>query len=438
MSVESNDTSFARSMRAYMLFGAIVSVVLVVAVGGWAATASIAGAVVAPGRLVVESEVKEVQHAEGGIVGEILVDNGDYVEEGDLLLRLDDTQTRAGREIVSKQLMAYEARLARLAAERDRTARVSFSEELRRAGLEDDEVADALESQLKVFQARKATIDGQVAQLEEQIEQVRQQIVGLEAQRQAKADEVVLIEDEIADLEKLYARQLVPRARLTALRREMVRLKGQEGELVAQIATLRGRISETRMRILQIEKDFQEKVLAEIADVQTEVANLRERRVAAEDQLKRVEIRAPQSGYVHELSAHTRGGVVGPGEVIVRIVPVADALVVEARVSPADIDQVRSGQPADIMFSAFSLRETPRIAGEVIRVSADLSVDEQTGERFYEVRVRPLPGEVARLGGRDLVPGMPAETFIRTDDRTVLSYLIKPLTDQIRLAFRES
>lgn len=438
MAAQTEDVSFARSMRRTLLFGAVVAGILVIAVGGWAATANIAGAVVAPGRLVVESNVKEVQHAEGGIVGEIAVDNGDFVEKGDLLLRLDDTQTRAGREIVTQRLNAFEARLARLAAERDRVDAIAFPEELLAAAEDDAEVAEALESQRKVFAARKETIDGQVAQLEEQIAQLRQQIRGLEAQRAAKVEEVELIADEIDDLEQLFEKQLVPRARLTALRREMVRLKGQEGELTARIATLRGRISETRMRILQIEKDFQEQVLAEIAEVQTEVGNLRERRVAAEDQLARVEIRAPQSGIVHEMAANTEGGVVGPGEVIMKIVPFSDALVVEARVAPTDVDQVRAGQEADIMFSAFSMRETPKIKGEVTRVSADLSVDEQSGQQYFEVRVKPLPDELERLRGQELVPGMPAETFIRTDDRTVLSYLVKPLTDQIRLAFRES
>mgnify|MGYP005852868227 CR=1 FL=1 len=438
MSVPVQKSSFGAAMSRYVLIGAIVSAVLVVAVGGWAATANIAGAVVAPGIVVVDSNVKDVQHAEGGIVGAILVRNGDRVEEGDLLVRLDDTQTRAGREIVNQQLLAYEARLARLAAERDRTEVIAFDEEVLAAAAQDRRIADAVDSQRKVFAARKATVDGQVAQLGEQIHQIEQQIVGLEAQRVAKAEEVALIADEIRDLERLLEKQLVPKARVTALRREMVRLDGQQGELVAQVATLRGRISETRMRILQIEKDFQQEVLAEIADIQTEVANLRERRVAAEDQLRRVDIRAPQSGYVHELAVHTVGGVIQPGGVLMRIVPEADDLVVEARVSPADVDQVRPGQPADIMFSAFTARETPRIHGEVTWVSADLSTDEATRQSFFSVRIKPLEGEMARIGNHELVPGMPAETFIRTDDRTVLSYLIKPLADQIRLAFRET
>lgn len=433
----SDPLSFQDSIRRYLLIGGIVTASLVVGVGGWAATANIAGAVIAPGAVVVESNVKDIQHREGGIVSEILVRNGQYVEKGDLLVRLDDTQTRASREIVAKRALAMRARMARLEAERDGLDAITFPGSVL-AEANDPEIAEVVEGQRKVFAARRATLAGQVSQLEEQISQISEQIVGLKAQRSAKEREVDLIEDEIVDLESLFEKNLVPKARITALRREMVRLTGQEGELVSQIAMMRGRISETRMKILQIEKDFQEQVLAEIAEVQTQLADAAERQVAADDQLDRIDIRAPQSGYVHELAVHTVGGVVSPGQRLMQIVPNFDNLVVEARVAPQDVDQVRVGQPADVTFSAFSTQTTPKIHGEVSFVSADLSRDEVTGEQFFKVRLFIPDEEIARLGGQELMPGMPAETFIRTDDRTVLSYLVKPLRDQIRLTFRES
>lgn len=428
---------FAVSMKRYVTIGVITSLVLVVGFGGWAALANISGAVIAPGRVVVGSSVKEVQHREGGIVKAIHVSNGDLVEAGDLLVELDDTQTRAGFNLVAAQLMALRARMDRLAAERDRMDAVTFREALL-ARADEPAVAEVLQSQRAVFAARKATLDGQTAQLDEQITQLREQIAGLEAQRDAKRREIELVKDELADLRQLLSRDLVPRSRVTAREREAVRLEGEEGDLTARIAASRGRVAEIRMQILQIEKEFQRTVLDEISELQTEIATLAERNVAADDQLARVELRAPEAGIVHEMEVTTVGGVVAPGATVMKIVPRTDDLVVEARVAPINIDEVVIGQEASVMFSGLPLRETPKLEGRVRKVSADRSTDEASGQDYFEVEVTLDEEELARLGDVDLVPGMPAEVFIRTRDRTVLSYLLEPLMDAANIAFTES
>jgi len=432
-----NEPIFATSMKRYVVIGMVTSLVLVVGFGGWAALANISGAVIAPGRVVVGSSVKEVQHREGGIVSAINVRNGDFVEAGDVLVVLDDTQTRAGFNLVAAQLTALRARMDRLAAERDKADAVTFREELA-ARADDPVVAELLASQRAVFAARKATLDGQTAQLGEQIAQLREQIGGLVAQQDAKRREIALVADELADLRQLSSRDLVPRSRVIAREREAVRLDGEDGDLTARIAAARGRVAEIRMQVLQIEKEFQRTVLDEISELQTEIATLAERNVAADDQLTRVALRAPESGTVHELGVNTVGGVVAPGATLMKIVPLSDDLVVEARVAPINIDEVALGQEADVMFSGLPLRETPKLKGRVAKISADRSTDEATQQDYFEVEVVLQEEELALLGEVRLVPGMPAEVFIRTRDRTVLSYLLEPLMDAANIAFTES
>ena len=428
---------FKTSIGRYVAIGVITSLVLVVGFGGWAAVANISGAVVAPGEVVVGSSVKEVAHEKGGIVKTIHVSSGDRVEKDALLIELDDTRSRAGRNQVAGRLMALRARMDRLAAERDNNERITFRPELS-ARSDEPAVAEVLRSQRSVFAARRETLEGQTAQLREQIAQLEEQIGGLDAQRDAKAQEIELVTDELEDLRSLLKRDLVPRSRVTAREREAVRLEGEKGDLTARIASANGRIAELRMQILQVEKEFQQQVLDEISKLQPEIASLAEQNVAASDELSRVELRAPEAGIVHELAVTTEGGVVSPAETLMKIVPETDDLVVEARVPPINIDEVKQGQQADVMFSGLPLRETPKLEGEVVRVSADRSVDESTGETYFEVEVMLEKDELERLGDVRLVPGMPAEVFIRTRDRTVLSYLIQPLMDAANLAFKET
>ena len=429
---------FAKSMERYVVMGFIAILVLVVGFGGWAALANISGAVVAPGKVAVGSRVKEIQHREGGIVREILVEDGDRVKAGQLLVLLDDTQSRAARDVVSGQLLAYRARMDRLAAERDHADAVTFRASLLDRAKDDPVIAEILTSQRGIFAARRATQAGQTTQLDEQLSQLNEQIGGLEAQRNAKQREIVLVTDELQDLKQLLDRDLVPRSRVVAREREAVRLEGEEGDLTSRIATARGRIAEIKVQKLQVEKEFQQTVLDDIERLQTEIATLTERTVAADDELSRVEVLAPVAGLIHEMDVTTVGGVIAPGATILKIVPDSDELIVEAQVSPINVDEISIGQEAHVMFSGLSTRETPRLAATVRTISADATLDEQTRMDYFTVRISLPEEEVARLGGDvTLTPGMPAEVFIRTRDRSVLDFLIEPLLDAANMTFRE-
>ena len=420
----------------YLLLGGALVLALVGGFGGWAAIASISGAVIAQAVIVVESNAKTVQHLDGGIVGEIRVRDGDRVAAGDVVLRLDDTMPRANLGILTTQLDELMARRARLEAERDGRAELAFPAALQDRAAE-ARVANVMAGQEKLFQTRAQALAGQKDQLGKRVGQLRDEISGLVAQRDAKATEIVLIEKELEGLIKLKEQGLVPSNRVIALQRDAARLKGDRGRLVAEIARAEGRIGETEIQIIQLGRDRGAEVVTELRDVQARIAELAERRIAAEDQLKRVDVRAPIGGIVHDLAFHTIGGVIPAGQAILQIVPSKDVLIVEARLASQDIDQVHPGQAAVIRFPGFNQRTTPELNGTVRRVSADLMRDEAMQLEFYKVRLRLEPGELDRLGGRALVPGMPAEVFIQTDRRTALSYLVKPLTDQIEKAFRE-
>lgn len=431
-------TRFSSSMKRYVTIGLATCILLVFGVGGWAATARLASAVIAGGTVVVASNVKSVQHPDGGIVGEIKVTDGDHVEAGDLLIRLDETLVAANRALLDGQIIALEARLARLEAEREDADTITIPPELAER-LDEPLVKQALESERKVFMARKETMKGQVDRLNERIAQLHEQIRGLEAQKTAKEEELALIEDELDILTDLFDRGRTTRDKIVNLRRTRTRLLGERGELASQIAMAKGRINETQLEVLQITTDRREKTFAEITEIKPEIGNLRERRAAADFQLKRMDIRAPATGTVFELAVHTVGGVIQPAETIMQIVPQTDALVIEARVAPMDVDQVAIGQEAVVVLSAFDYKTTPQLHGTVTFVSAEASRDEATGTTFYRVRVSLNEGELDRLPeGLVLLPGMPAELYISTGGQTVVSYLMRPLTEQIRRAWRET
>jgi HlyD family secretion protein len=425
-----------RSMRRQTLAGLAVVVLLFGGFGVWAATTSLSGAVISAGQVVVESNVKKVQHPTGGIVGEIRVRDGDHVQTGDLVIRLDETVTRASLSMVSKQLDQFEARQARLVAERDGLKSINFPDSLL-SRKDYADVAEVLAGERSLFEARRTAIEGQRAQLTERVTQLREEIRGLEAQAAAKRKQTALINQELEGVDRLYKQNLVPITRLTSLQREASRLDGEEGQLVASIAASRGKIAETELQIIQLVQDLKREVAAELRDSQAKIGELVERKVAAEDQLRRVDIRAPQNGFVHQLATHTIGGVINAGEPIMLIVPQADSLVVETRIAPQDIDQVHPGQRVTLRFSAFSQRTTPEIFGTVSRVSADLTREQQTNTSYYTVRVSIPENELKKLEGKALIPGMPVEAFIQTGSRTALSYLVKPFEDQVARAFRE-
>jgi HlyD family secretion protein len=427
--------SAQRSIRRHLLGGLAVVALLAGGVGGLAATTELAGAVIAPGVMVVDTNVKKVQHPTGGVVGELRVRDGDRVKAGDVVVRLDETITQANLAIVVKSLNEMQARLARLEAERDDAASIDFPADLL-ARSKNVEVARSIEGERNLFNFRRKARAGQKAQLAERIAQLREEIQGLTGQVAAKKREIELIGQELEGVRELWRKNLVQIQRVTALERDAARLEGERGQLIAATAQSKGKTSEIELQIIQIDQDLRSEVAKELREVQAKIAELVERKVAAEDQLKRIDIRAPQDGMVHQLNVHTVGGVITAGEAMMLIVPEADALTVEAKLAPQDIDQVHPGQAAALRFSTFNQRTTPELKGTVTRVSADLTTDQRTGASYYTVRISIPENEVARLGGLKLLPGMPLETFIQTGDRTVLSYLTKPLTDQIMRSFR--
>jgi HlyD family secretion protein len=338
--------------------------------------------------------------------------------------------------VITKGLDELAAQQGRLEAERDGLATIRVRDLLQaRSG--DAEIASLIAGEQRLFELRREARAGLKAQLKERIEQLKEQIDGLNLQSSAKADEIRLIQDELKGVEELWRKNLVPVNRVMALRREETRLKGERGQLIASVAQAKGKISETELQIIGIDQDLRSEVAKELREIQAKTAELVEKRAAAEDQLRRIDIRAPQSGVVHQLAVHTVGGVIAPGDPLMLIVPEADDLAIEVRVAPQDIDQVKIGQPAVLRLSAFNQRTTPEITGTVSRVAADLTQDEKTDTAFYTVRVITSETELARLKDLKLVPGMPVETFIQTGERTALSYLMKPLSDQLNRAWRE-
>jgi HlyD family secretion protein len=423
-----------QSIKRHLLVGAAAALVLVGGLGGWATTSELSGAVIAGGQLVVDSDVKKVQHPTGGVVGELRVKDGDRVKAGDVLLRLDETQARTNLAIVTSALDELAARQARGEAERDGAQEVHFPPDLL-ARLDNPEVQHVTTGERKLFEIRRGAREGQKAQLKEQIAQLRQQIQGNTEQEAAKAKEIEWNQQELKGIRDLWKQNLAPFNRLTTLERDSARLEGERGALVASAAQAKGRIAETELKILQIDEDLRTEVGKELAEIRGKKSELVEKRVAAEDQLKRIDLVAPQAGKVFQQSVHTVGGVIQAGEVVMLIVPDDDSLTVEAKIVPNEIDQVHMGQPTVLRFTAFNQRTTPELNGEVVRIGADVTQDEKKNESYYAVRIRVSDGELARLGGQKPVAGMPVEAFIQTTPRTVLSYLVKPMHDQIAKAF---
>ena len=419
------------AMAARITAGLGLIVLLFASFGVWAATTPIAGAVIASGLVVVESNIKKVQHAAGGIVSAIYVKNGDRVTAGDILVSLDETQARANLGIVASQLVQLVARKARLEAERDRSTAIRFPADFAKMS---EDAADIAQGEKRLFDARLTAMKGQIAQLRERVGQFRQEIKGLTAQRDAKDQEVELMTEEFERLEGMRKKDLVPVTRTLAAQRDLTKLKGEWGALVAQIARAQGQISETELQIINVEQTFLTDSSKELREIEARIGELLERRIAADDLLKRIHLRAPQSGVVHDLSVHTVGGVIGPSETVMSIVPSQDVLSVEARVATSDIDQVHVGQKAALRFPAFNQRTTPEVHGTVTRIGADLSKEAQTNSVFFTARISVDDLDTSHF---KLVPGMPVEVYIATGERTALSYLVRPLTDQVTKAFRE-
>jgi len=425
-----------RSIRRNLLGGAVAASILVVACGGWAATTDIAGAVVASGHVIVEANVKKVQHPFGGVVKEIHVRNGHRVQAGQPLISLDPTVARSNLAVITRTLDALAIRRLRLEAELDRLEELALPPDIA-ARRDEPTVADLLRAETELFEARSDARAGMRAQLGERIAQFEEQIAGLSLQADAHGQGIALIKEELGGLEGLYSKKVVALNRLMPLKRDEAEMQGQRAQALAEIAQTKGRIAEVRLQILQIDEELRTEVSAALGEVHERAAELQERRVAALDQLQRVEIIAPTEGVVHELGVHTVGGVVEAGATLLIVVPETDHLSIEVKIDIQDRDQVHVGQPAVLRMTAFDARITPELNGTVTLVAADLVEDPRTGQRYYPLRIALSAEEKERLGEKPLSPGMPVEAFVQTGSRSILSYLVKPMSDYAHRAFRE-
>ena len=426
-----------RSTSRNIAAGAAILAVLCATAVIWGVLVPLSGAVIASGFVVVEGNLRRVQHPTGGIVGAVFVQEGTHVQSGELLVRLDETATRANLAVIVNELTALRVRLARLLADRIGAETIEFPPDIVERAAADAEVRKAVDNEQNLFDSEVRNRKGLREQLRERIVQTREEIVGLEAQREALTAQVGLANEEKRDVDTLYNKQLVQRTRVTQLEREIIRINGSVGDMTARIAQSRGRISEVELQILQIDKERAADVAKTIRETETRIGELNERKLAAEDQLRRIDIRSPGTGFVHQLTIHTVGGVIAAGETIMQIVPENETLVVEVRINPSDIEQVRVGQAARVKFTGFNPRTTPELDGAVSRVSADLTRDEKTNIAFYTAAIKVPDSELARLGQLTLQPGMPAEVFLRTHDRTLGDFLLQPLLERMDRAMRE-
>ncbi|WP_112320773.1 HlyD family type I secretion periplasmic adaptor subunit [Oceanibium sediminis] len=428
----------AWSQRRPLFIGFAALVVLLLGIGLWSVSVTISGAVVTSGMIEVEGNRQAVQHISGGVVGEILVEDGDPVQAGEVLLRLDDTIERSELAIIEGQLFEILARKARLTAERDGADDVAFDAELVAVAQNRPDVASLMQGQARLFDARRETLDKQTRQLRERTLQIEQQIQGTRAQIAALSEQSALIAQELADQQSLLDRGLTQASRVLALRRESARLGGLLGELQAREAESRAQITQTEIEILQLESNLREDAITTLRDIDYREIELRERRLSTTETLLRLEVRAPVDGVVYARQVNTIGAVVQPAQVLMYVVPQEQPLVISSRIETIHIDQVRIGQEASLRFPSFDQRMTPEIMGVVTKVSADAFVDETTGAAYYTAELLPLEGEAAKLGQNQLLPGMPVEAYIRTGERTPLNYLLKPLADYFNRAFRET
>ncbi len=430
------DEAEYRAMRRLWRAGYIavgLSFGALTATSGWA---TISGAVVAPAQIVVESNARRVQHPAGGVVAKVFVREGDLVKAGDVLVRLDATAARANAEILRAQVDELALKAVRLEAERDDAPAV-LAPRAMALRLGSDHTGRRLREEQAILEGRRAGRDGQIGQVRSRMLQLRAERAGLGRQLAARERELALVNRDLEGIRKLYQRNLTPLSRLSQLERDAAVLEGTSGQLLAQIAQLDGRLSETEMQAVLIADTFRNDVLRELKEAAGKLAEASERLTAAEDQHLRVDLKAPASGFVHQSILHTEGGVLNAGETAMLILPTDDALNLEARVQPQDIDLVHAGQMAKVRLHAFNARVTPELDAVVTRIAADVAREPQTGATYYIVRLHLPPEQVKRLGADRLLPGMQADVLIETDRRTLISYLAKPIQDQFARALRE-
>jgi HlyD family secretion protein len=425
------------SARAPLLVGFLALVVLVGGFGTWAVMSQIRGAVIAPGRVEVDQNRQVVQHPDGGVVAEILVAEGDVVDAGDLLIRIDPEELQSELAVVEGQLFEVLARRARFEAERDAAAFLAFDPLL--AESDNPVAAELMEGQQRLFEARLDSARAETDQLSKRRDQIRDQITGIMAQQESTAEQLRLIGLELADQQTLLDRGLAQATRVLALQREMAGLTGQAGELTAAVAQAESRITETEIEILRIETTRREDAITRLRDLQFNEIELSERRRSLITQLERLDIRAPVSGVVYGMQVFAPRSVIRPADAVLYLIPQDRPLVITTQIEPIHIDQIFAGQEVAVRFSAFDQRRTPELMGRITLISADAFQDESSRVSYYRAQVELLPGEIDRLPvGMTLLPGMPVEAFIRTDERSPFDYLSKPIADYFARAFRES
>ena len=412
---------------AVLMFGGLVLV---------SGALSISGAVLAPGTVTVEGNYKTIQHFDGGIVSKILVKNGDLVKKGDELVRLEGTMAQANLSIINSRVRDYSIQQARLIAERDRKSAFELPDPVR-PFMDDPQVKEILATQKALFDARRASHQGEQSVLKQRLEQVQAEISGQEKELTSRRRQLQLANKELADVEPLFAKGFANQQRLGGLQREQARLEGDIGRMIADIARSKGAIAEAVLKIAQSEKEYTQSVVDEMRKVQGLLSEADEQRKTTADKLDRIVLRAPDSGRVHALAVHTEGGVVQPGTPLMQIIPDSERLVIEAQVQPQDIDKVRQGLAAGIRFPAFDAKTTPRLSGTVATVSAAELTTNQ-GKNYFTARIEIPPSEIKRIAAAHrLVPGMPAEVYIETASRSVFSYFVKPLVDAMTRSFRD-
>ncbi len=426
------------SGRTPTIIGATALLALFLGLGVWGTQSRIAGAVVASGMIQVELLRQVVQHPDGGVVGTIGVAEGDTVTAGDVLIRFDDTLLLSEMAIVEGQLAETLARKDRLRAERDGDAKVTFSDDLLEMVQADPDIRALISDEQSLFASRLEFVDRETAQLNERKVQIRGQIDGVQSQLAAFQTQRDLVQQELADQQRLLDQGLTQATRVLSLRREEARLLGEMGELRSVVARGNAQMIETDIEILKLQSQRQQDALAELREIEFLLIELTQRQLSAQETLSRMDVRAPMGGIVHGMTVHALRSVVRGADPILYIIPQDSPMVVKSRIESIHIDQIHVGQEAALRFSTFDQRRTPEVIGHISKVSADVFTDDITGLSYYSADIMPDPDELDKLGDVELLPGMPVEAFIKTGDRTPLNYLAKPLADYFSRAFRES
>jgi HlyD family type I secretion membrane fusion protein len=427
------------SAKTPLIAGLLALVVLVGGFGTWSVMTTISGAIIASGQIEVEQNRQIIQHPDGGVVAEILVQEGTVVEAGDVVIKLDDTLLASQKLITEGQLFELMARRGRLEAERDDLSDITFDPLLEEAAAAKPKVQSLLDGQERLFRARITSISQEIDQLGKRRQQIADQIKGILAQQTAMDTQASLIKSELINQQDLLDRGLAQVSRVLALQREEASLAGRMGESIAAIAQSEGRVTEIDIEILKLGTRKREDAITRLRDLQFRELELAEQRRSLGEQLSRLDIQSPVSGIVYDMQVFTPRSVIRPADPLMYLIPQDRPLVIAAQVDPVHIDQVFPGQDVTLRFSGLDARQTPEVFGHVTKVSADAFKNEATGIPFYRAEVVLNQGEFARLPeGTTLIPGMPVETYIRTNDRTPMAYLVKPFIDYFNKAFRES